>query len=108
MEMAHDHLIGMADGPRMLYRTRHIFVLFMGLLSLGLGAYIQPHPEPLRRRSQWSGSILIVIATFLFITAFFYEPTLHYLRSPLSHWGTYAAVAGVLMHTVSGVSPHRR
>ncbi|MGI9067297.1 MAG: hypothetical protein ACR2HX_12960 [Pyrinomonadaceae bacterium] len=35
------HLRGMPDGPRMLYRTRHIFILLAGLLNLGIGAYFR-------------------------------------------------------------------
>jgi hypothetical protein len=30
------HLHGMPDGPRMLYRTRHIFILLAGLLHMAL------------------------------------------------------------------------
>src|SRR5687768_12391459 len=33
------HLVGMPDGPRMLYRTRHIYILLSGLLNLGIGTY---------------------------------------------------------------------
>ena len=39
MDRYHEHLRGMADGPRMLFRSRHIFILLSGLLHLGLGAY---------------------------------------------------------------------
>ena len=33
------HLEGMADGPRMMYRTRHIYILLSGLLNLAIGTY---------------------------------------------------------------------
>ncbi|PYS73641.1 MAG: hypothetical protein DMF69_04235 [Acidobacteria bacterium] len=38
------HLQSMPDGPRMLYRSRHIYILLSGLINLGIGAYfISPH-----------------------------------------------------------------
>lgn len=39
MDKYHNHLVGVPDGPRLLYRTRHIFILLASLLNLGLGAY---------------------------------------------------------------------
>lgn len=34
------HLVGMSDGPRMLYRSRHIYILMAGLLNVGIGTYL--------------------------------------------------------------------
>jgi hypothetical protein len=93
----------MPDGPRMIYRTRHIFVLFMALLNLGMGAYLKPRQEIGRQILQWAGTIFIVIAACLFLAGFFYEPGLEHLRTPVSHWGTYSAVAGVLLHVLAQV-----
>jgi peptidoglycan/LPS O-acetylase OafA/YrhL len=102
MDKFHHHLRGMPDGPRMLYRTRHIFILFSGLLNLGIGTYIQQRKHLRGRMVQWCGSGLIALAAVLFITAFFYEPTLTNLKTPLSHWAMYAIVAGVALHLLSG------
>ncbi|HYY57039.1 MAG TPA: hypothetical protein VE842_06870 [Pyrinomonadaceae bacterium] len=55
-----------------------------------------------------SGSSLIVVATALFIAAFFYKPTLEGLQTPLSHWGTYTIVAGTFCHLFSGASQGER
>jgi len=49
MALYHGHLGGMADGPRMLYRSRHIYILLASLLNLGLGAYLT---RGLDRRTQ--------------------------------------------------------
>jgi O-antigen ligase len=102
MDRYHNHMIGVEDGVRMLYRTRHIFILLAGLLNLGIGAYFNYRPEFWRRMLQVSGSGLIILASFLFIIAFFYEPTLTGLYTPLSHWGTYTIFAGTLCHLLSG------
>ena len=103
MDKFHHHLRGMPDGPRMLYRTRHIFILLSGLLNLGIGTYIQQRSQLRGRILQWCGSGLIGLAAVLFIAAFFYEPTLTNLKTPLSHWGMYAVAAGVLLHLLSGL-----
>ena len=89
MDKYHNHLAGMPDGPRLLYRTRHIFILLAGLLNLGMGAYFTYQGEAWRRTMQLLGSLLIFAASFLFLIAFFYEPNLTNLHTPLSHWGTY-------------------
>lgn len=39
MDRFHEHLRYTPDGPRMLYRTRHIFILLSGLLHVGIGSY---------------------------------------------------------------------
>jgi len=79
MDRVHDHLRNMADGPRMLYRTRHIFILFSGLLHLGIGTYFRYRVDRQRRMLQVVGTLLITIASVLFIIAFFYEPHLTHL-----------------------------
>ncbi|HVF86372.1 MAG TPA: hypothetical protein VM866_02230 [Pyrinomonadaceae bacterium] len=98
-----NHMAGAPDGLRMLYRTRHIFILMAGLLNLGMGAYVILHQQFWRRIFQLIGSGLIVVASLLFIAAFFYEPKLADLHTPLSHWGTYLIMAGTLLHLFGGV-----
>jgi hypothetical protein len=103
MDKFHDHLHGMADGPRLLYRTRHIFILLSGLLHLGIGAYFTNRMGTWRRGLQLLGSLLIFGASVLFLIAFFYEPTLSDLHTPLSHWGTYTITTGAVLHVLSDV-----
>jgi hypothetical protein len=107
MDKYFNHMVGVADGPRLLYRTRHIFILLAGLLNLTLAAYFTYRAQPWRRTMQLLGSILIVIASLLFLLAFFYEPKLSNLYTPLSHWGTYAIAVGTVFHVVSSVSQKR-
>src|SRR6476469_10584836 len=96
------HLHGMPDGPRLLYRTRHIFILLAGLLHIGIGTYFTLPANQTRRVMQLLGSLLIVLATVLFVVAFFYEPKLTNLKTPLSHWGMYSIFAGTFLHLLSG------
>ncbi len=104
MDRYFHHLVGMPDGPRLLYRTRHIFILFSGLLNVGIGAYLVQRPERWQRILQLLGSILITLASLLLILAFFCDTTRGDLRAPLSHWGIYAIAVGTLFHLFSSLT----
>ena len=103
MDRFHEHLRNMADGPRMLYRTRHIFILFSGLLHLGIGTYFSYRLAAQRRALQIVGSLLATVASVLFVIAFFYEPQLTHLYAPLSKAGVIMIASGALLHALSGV-----
>ena len=107
MDRYHNHLHGMADGMRMLYRTRHIFILLSGLLHLGIGTYFVYRSEMWRKTFQVVGSLMITIASVLFVIAFFYEPTLADLETPLSHRAMYLIASGTLLHLFSSVAEAR-
>jgi hypothetical protein len=91
----------------MLYRTRHIFILFSGLLHLGIGTYFTYRLDAKRRLLQIAGSLLATVASVLFIIAFFYEPHLTHLYAPLSKAGVIMIATGALLHVVSGVKETR-
>lgn len=104
MDKHFNHLRGMADAPRLLYRTRHIFILLSGLVNLGIGAYFTYRRETWQRAIQLLGSLFIFAASFLFVIGFFYEPDLNNnLRTPWSHYGAYAIATGAILHVISGV-----
>jgi hypothetical protein len=103
MDRFHEHLMYTPDGPRMLYRTRHIFILMSGLLHLGIGSYFLSRSQAWRRALQILGSLLITIAPVLFTIGFFYEPKLDDLHAPLSKIGVIIMAVGALLHVVSGV-----
>jgi hypothetical protein len=95
------HMVGVPDAPRLLYRTRHIFILLAGLLNLGLGAYLIYRPAGLQRWLQWLGSGLIVTASVLFVIAFFYDSTRADLKTPWTHRAVNAIAIGTLIHLMS-------
>ena len=103
MDRFHNHLVGVPDGTRMMFRSRHIYILLVGLLNLGLGAYLSRRRGRLRSGLQWLGSGLIVIASILFVAAFFHEPALTDLQTPLSGRAVYAVAWGTLLHLFSGL-----
>ena len=83
MDRFHNHLEYMADGPRMLYRTRHIFILMSGLLHLGVGSYFTYRLSRVRRGLQIAGSLFITVASVLFTIGFFYELHMEKLHAPV-------------------------
>jgi hypothetical protein len=91
------------DGTRMMFRSRHIYILLAGLLNLGIGIYFSYGPTRRRKVIQVIGSCLIVVAPFLLIGAFFYEPTLEGLQGTLTLPAMIALLTGTLLHFVSGV-----
>ena len=103
MDRFHEHLQHTPDGPRMLYRTRHIFILLSGLLHLGIGSYFSYRVQTWQRALQYLGTALITIAPVLFTIGFFYEPHLQGLYAPLSKKGIIMLAVGALLHVVSGV-----
>ena len=103
MDRFHEHLQHTPDGPRMLYRTRHIFILMSGLLHLGIGSYFSYRVQTWQRALQYLGSALITIAPVLITIAFFYAPHLQGLYAPLSKRGIIMLAVGALLHVVSGV-----
>jgi hypothetical protein len=108
MDKYFHHMVGVPDGPRLLYRTRHIFILLTGLTNLGIAAYFTYREQFWPRAFQLIGSCLTIASSFLFIMAFFYEPGLTGLHTPLSHWGTYCIATGVLLHVLSGLDQKKK
>jgi hypothetical protein len=106
MDRRFDHLRGMADAPRLLFRSAHIYLLFSSLLNLLVGAYWAPGRSSLRRGLQGIGSVLVGLGPIVFIVAFLREPWLHDLARPFARLGIYASFAGVLLH-VAGNSRSR-
>jgi len=107
MDRVHDHLRGMDDARRLLFRSTHIYLLFGALLNLALGLYLPP-----ARGWRWwlrsAGSALIVASPFLAAAGFFTEPWLSGLDRPYSRPAIYGCLAGVLLHLVCLRAPASR
>jgi hypothetical protein len=103
MDKIHNHLEGMEDGIRLLYRTRHIFILMASLIHIGLGLYYETRMSQWQRRIQTLGSSLLAVGTLLLVIAFMNEPRSRDLATPYTHWGMYAIVLGIASHWLSGL-----
>jgi len=92
------------DGLRMMYRSRHIYLLGSGLLNLLLGLYLRARAAGWRKSTQAAGSVLLLAAPFLLVLAFLNEPG----RGPSadlwqSRFGLFALFGGCLLHAIAGI-----
>ena len=95
------------EGARMMFRSRHIYLLLSGLVNLGVGAYFTYRVARWRRALQVAGSALILLAPPLMTAAFFYEPTLRGLQRTFTQPAVVALFAGVFLHLFSGIRAGR-
>jgi hypothetical protein len=91
------------EGTRMMFRSRHIYLLLAGLINLGVGAYFTSRVARWRRALQIAGSVLILLAPLLMAAAFFYEPTLKGLKRTFTQPAIIALFAGIFLHLFSGI-----
>ena len=101
MDRVHAHLDGMADAPRMLYRSAHIYLLFASLINLLLGVYLRAAGDAVGRLLQLAGSVALLATPVLFAIAFFTEPALDELVRPWARPAIYLSLAGTLAHVVA-------
>ncbi len=96
----------LSDADRLLYRSRHIYILAGGLVNLMLGLYVQPARAGWRRAAQRVGSALLLASAVLLVAAFAAEPQRGF--RPEMKWsaaGIYAMFGGGLLHFISRLTP---
>jgi len=87
---------------RMMYVSRHIYLLGAALVNLVLGIYLQMQPPGWRRGMQQMGSLLILLSVAPLLMAFISEPAMGIAgRSWRSYFGMIALFAGVMAHMVA-------
>jgi hypothetical protein len=101
MDRVHAHLVGMPDGPRLLYRSAHIYLLFAALLNLLLGAYLRLAEARSVRSVQLVASGALLLLPGFFTLAFFFEPALADLERPWARPAIYLSLAAVLAHVLA-------
>ena len=95
------------DGARMLFRSRHIYLLLAGLVNLGVGAYLVRREGRRRQVLQTVGSAFVVVSPALFLAAFFSEPQLPGLQRHFTLPAVLLLSAGTLLHAFSGEKKER-
>lgn len=95
------------EGARMMFRSRHLYVLLAGLVNLALGIYLSGRRARWRRALQAAGSALVVAAPLLLLAAFFREPGREGLPREFTLPAMNALLAGVLLHFLSGAREAR-
>lgn len=85
------------DRVRMLYRSRHIYILAAALVHLAFSVRMTIE------RPRWLlalGAALLVASPVLLFLAFAFEPSFG-LVSPLTHWGLRTLLAGIGCYIVA-------
>src|ERR1044071_7441560 len=70
----------LGETARVMFRSRHIYLLLAGLVNLGVGSYFVYRAGGWRRGLQLAGSALVLVAPLLMLAAFFTEPGVPGLR----------------------------
>ena len=95
-------LSSLTDATRLLYRSRHIYILAAGLVNLMLGLYFQGAFPGWRRALQTLGSVLVMTAPVLLVLAFASEPAVGLpLDKGWASYGLFALFGGCMLHAVA-------
>ena len=97
MDIVHNHLTGMSDGPRMIYRSSHIYILLASLINLAFSFNTGSRIGKIKALQSIASLLMLASLVFLLI-GFFMEPALNDLQRPYSRLGLYALFGvGVLL-----------
>ena len=97
MHHLYDHLNGMPDMSRALFRAGHLYILLFGLINLSLGTYLTPRANR-ALVLQKLGSIVICAASALCVYSFFSELPATEIERPFSRMSLYLIFLGVGSH----------
>ncbi|HZT57684.1 MAG TPA: hypothetical protein VFA21_03560 [Pyrinomonadaceae bacterium] len=93
----------LGEGTRMMFRSRHIYILLAGLVNVAVGTYFVGRDGGWRRTLQLAGSIFVLAAPLLLLAAFFKEPGVPGLRSLFTLPAIIILAVGTLMHAFSSI-----
>lgn len=86
---------------RMIFRSRHLYLLFIALINLLVALrYVLPAAGG-RRHAALAGSLLTLLAGPLFAVAYFLEAEGGAGPGWFSSLGAYATLAGVLLYSIT-------
>src|SRR5215813_1920152 len=87
---------------RLMYVSRHIYLLGAALVNLMTGLYLKMAVRGWQRRAQLLGSALLLFSPAALMLAFLIEPPLGLAgRSWMSRQGLFTLLGGTLFHAMS-------
>lgn len=93
---------------RLLFRSRHIYLLCAGLVNLAIGVRFVLPERAWRRGAAIAGSLLVLASAVLTFFAFFAEPMAGRPPGMLSSLGLFALFGGVLLYALVSLLRSRR
>ncbi|HQR09032.1 MAG TPA: hypothetical protein PLN21_19575 [Gemmatales bacterium] len=100
MHFGYDHLHGMTDARRLLFRSTHIYLLLTAMVNLALGMHLKP-VTGWARWLQTVGSLVVLSTPVFAAVGFFTEPWLTELERPWSRACAYGCLAGMMLHLLA-------
>ena len=93
----------LSDSQRLLFRSRHLYILASGLVNLMIGLYLQTW-NGWRAAMQRFGSGLLILSPIFLVLAFRHDPG-HDLQSHLWHSavGLFALFGGCMLHLIGSL-----
>ena len=93
----------LGETARVMYRSRHIYLLLAGLVNLGLGSYYSYGARGRRKALQVLGSAMVLLAPALLLAAFFTEPGAPGLKRHFTLPAIVMLSVGTMLHALSGL-----
>ncbi len=93
-------VMSMDWGERLLFRSRHIYLLCAGLVNLALGAHYLLPDRAARRSAAIVGSLLSLASAVMLFFAFFAEPMAGRWPGRTSGLGLFALFGGVMLYAL--------
>jgi len=90
-------------GDRLLFRSRHIYILAAGLVNLSLGIGYALPESAMRRSAAMAGSLFVLASSVLLFFAFFAEPMAGREPGPFSMSGLFSLFGGVLLSAAASL-----
>jgi hypothetical protein len=94
-------LADVPDGPRLLYRSAHLYLMWSSLVNLLIGFYFVPAVERGARLVQASASALLLAGPLLVIVGFFVESPVNDFGRVYTSIANYFALVGTLVHVAA-------
>jgi hypothetical protein len=96
---------GMEWAERLLFRSRHMYILAAGLVNVAIGVHYRLPEGAARKVAATTGSLLVLASALLLFFAFFAEPMAGRWPGALSMLGLYAVFGGVLLYAIASLRP---
>lgn len=91
------------DVERLYRRSRHLYLLLVGLAQGGIGVYIIAHQNKLANMIQWLATALMTLGSAGLIYAFFDEIPQEISETPVSRAAMYILLASAVLHLGSSM-----
>lgn len=96
-------MAALSDSVRLMFRSRHIYILAAGLVNLLMGLYLQRQTRGWRKVVQAIGSAFLIASPALLIVAFTVKPGLGFREHMRwSQDGLFLLFGGSMAHLVCG------